>query len=45
MMSFVLLMQHECMLCCAAKSKGQRTKGFLRVLKYSHGGILEVTPI
>lgn len=26
----------------AAKSKGQRTKAFLRVLKYSHGGVLEV---
>lgn len=27
----------------AAKAKGQRTKAFLRVLKYSGGGILEVT--
>ena len=27
---------------CAAKSKGQRTKAFLRVLKYSTGGVLEV---
>ncbi|XP_022772458.1 exocyst complex component SEC3A-like isoform X3 [Durio zibethinus] len=26
---------------CAAKSKGQRTKAFLRVLKYSTGGVLE----
>ena len=26
----------------AAKSKGQRTKAFLRVLKYSTGGVLEV---
>lgn len=27
---------------CAAKAKGQRTKAFLHVLKYSTGGILEV---
>ena len=26
----------------AVKQKGQRTKAFLRVLKYSNGGILEV---
>lgn len=26
----------------AAKAKGQRTKSFLRVLKYSNGGVLEV---
>jgi len=26
----------------AAKQKGQRTKAFLRVLKYSNGGVLEV---
>jgi len=26
----------------AAKSKGQRTSAFLRVLKYSTGGVLEV---
>jgi hypothetical protein len=26
----------------AAKAKGQRTKAFLRVLKYSNGGVLEV---
>jgi hypothetical protein len=25
-----------------AKAKGQKTKAFLRVLKYSNGGILEV---
>lgn len=28
---------------CAAKAKGHRTKTFLRVLKYSNGGVLEVT--
>lgn len=27
---------------CAAKSKGQRIKAFLRVMKYSTGGVLEV---
>lgn len=27
---------------CAVKSKGPRTKAFLRVLKYSTGGVLEV---
>lgn len=27
---------------CAAKAKGQRTKAFLHVLKYSAGGVLEV---
>jgi len=26
----------------AAKVKGQKTKSFLRVLKYSNGGVLEV---
>lgn len=26
----------------AAKAKGHRTKAFLRVLKYSTGGVLEV---
>ena len=26
----------------AAKQKGQKTKAFMRVLKYSHGGVLEV---
>jgi hypothetical protein len=30
------------MLLCAAKAKTQRTKAFLRVLKYSNGGVLEV---
>jgi len=30
------------MLFCVAKAKGQRTKAFLRVLKYSTGGVLEV---
>ena len=29
----------------AAKSKGQRTKAFLRVLKYSNGGVLEVNNV
>ncbi|KAL6660621.1 hypothetical protein ACP70R_001656 [Stipagrostis hirtigluma subsp. patula] len=28
-------------LAVTTKAKGQRTKGFLRVLKYSHGGVLE----
>jgi exocyst complex component 1 len=28
--------------CMAAKAKGQRTKSFLRVLKDSNGGVLEV---
>lgn len=30
---------------CAAKAKGQRTKAFLRVLKYSNGGVLEVNTL
>jgi len=30
------------MLFCVAKAKTQRTKAFLRVLKYSNGGVLEV---
>ncbi|KAK6256686.1 hypothetical protein QUC31_000145 [Theobroma cacao] len=33
---------HERPMVCAVKSKGQRTKAFLRVMKYSTGGVLEV---
>ncbi|RDX80892.1 Exocyst complex component SEC3A, partial [Mucuna pruriens] len=33
------------MLFCVAKAKGQRTKAFLRVLKYSNGGVLEPAKI
>ncbi|XP_078170955.1 exocyst complex component SEC3A-like [Carex rostrata] len=32
-------------LAISTKSKGQRTKAFLRVLKYSHGGVLEPAKI
>jgi hypothetical protein len=37
-----LLPFFHCVRVVVAKAKGQKTKAFLRVLKYSNGGILEV---
>lgn len=39
---FICRIVGDNMLFCVAKAKTQRTKAFLRVLKYSNGGVLEV---